>query len=107
MKQEKETLQVRTDVDAPAWLLLAVDEVLHPVDVVEPQGHGGDQALQRDVDGQAKVLLQEGTGQRPHRLWLFEIHPGREEKGNQAHKTFPLTLRGERDNEVHKVIPRN
>lgn len=46
-----------TDVNAPAWLLLSIDEVLHPVDVVEPQGDGGDETLQRDLDGQAKVLL--------------------------------------------------
>lgn len=63
-----------TDVDAPAWLLLAVDEVLHPVDVVEAEGDGGDEALQRDLDGQAEVLLQQGAGQRSHRLRLFEIH---------------------------------
>lgn len=46
-----------TDVDAPARLLLAVNEVLHPVDVVEAQGDGGYESLQRDLDGQTKVLL--------------------------------------------------
>lgn len=46
-----------TDVNAPARLLLSINEVLHPVDIVEPQGDSGDEALQRDLDGQAKVLL--------------------------------------------------
>lgn len=46
-----------TDVDAPARLLLAIDEVLHPVDVVQAQRDSGDEALQRDLDGQAKVFL--------------------------------------------------
>lgn len=68
----------RTDVDAPARLLLPVDQVLHPVDVVEAQGDGGDEALQRDLDGQAKVLLQQGAGQGSHRLGLLEIHTGGE-----------------------------
>lgn len=63
-----------TDVDAPAWLLLAVDEVLHPVDVVEAEGDGGYEALQGDLDAQTKVLLQQGAGQRSHRLRLFEVH---------------------------------
>lgn len=67
-----------TDVDASARLLLAVDEVLHPVDVVEAEGHGGDEALQRNLDGQTKVLLQQGAGQRSHRLRLFEVHTGEE-----------------------------
>lgn len=44
-------LRAVTDVDAAARLLLAVDEVLHPVDVVEAEGHGGDEALQWDLDG--------------------------------------------------------
>lgn len=66
----------RTDVDAPAWLLLPVDEVLHPVDVVEAQGDGGDEALQRDLDAQVKVLLQQGAGQRPHRLRFLKVHAG-------------------------------
>lgn len=39
-----------TNVDAPAWLLLAVNEILHPVDVVETEGHSGYEALQRDLD---------------------------------------------------------
>lgn len=67
-----------TDVDAPAWLLLAVNEVLHPVDVVEAEGDSGYEALQRDLDGQTKVLLQQGAGQRSHRLRLFEVHTGGE-----------------------------
>lgn len=69
-----------TDVDASAWLLLAINQVLHPVDVVEAEGDGGYEALQRDLDGQTKVLLQQGAGQRSHRLWLLEIHSGHETK---------------------------
>lgn len=46
------------------------------MDVVEAKGHGGDEALQRDLDGQAKVLLQQGAGESPHRFRLLEIHPG-------------------------------
>lgn len=47
----------RTDVDASARLLLSTNKVLHPVDVVEAQGDGGYEALQRDLDCQTKVLL--------------------------------------------------
>lgn len=67
-----------TNVDAPAWLLLAVNEILHPVDVVETEGHSGYEALQRDLDCQTKVLLQQGAGQRSHRFRLFKIHTGGE-----------------------------
>ena len=34
-----------TNVNAPPRLLLTVDEVLDPVDVVEAQRHRGDEAL--------------------------------------------------------------
>lgn len=63
-----------TNVDAPARPLLPVDKVLHPVDVVETKRDSGDEALQRDLDGQTKVLLQKGAGQSSHCLRLFEIH---------------------------------
>lgn len=76
----KEGSRSSTDVDAPTWLLLPINEVLHPVDVVEPQGDGGDEALQRDLDGQAEVLLQQGAGQSSHCLWFFKIHTGGETK---------------------------
>lgn len=66
-------MQVYTDVDAPAWLLLAVDQVLHPVDVVEAQRDRGYEALQRDLDGQPKVFLQQRAGQRSHRLRFFKV----------------------------------
>lgn len=65
-----------TNVNAPARLLLAIDEVLHPVDVVEAEGHGGDEALQWDLDGQTKVLLQQGAGKSSHCFRLLEIYPG-------------------------------
>lgn len=44
------------------------------MDVVEAEGDGGYEALQRDLDGQTKVLLQQGAGQCSHRLRFFEIH---------------------------------
>lgn len=71
-----------TDVDSPAWLLLTIDEVFYPVDVVEAQGHGGYEAFQRDLDGQTKVFLQQGAGQCSHRLWLFEIHTKRKNRSS-------------------------
>ena len=81
----------RTDVDAPAGLLLAVDEVLHPMYVVEAQGDGGDEALQRDLDAQAKVLLQQGAGQGSHCLWFLEIHPVGKKNG-QIFFFYPSSL---------------
>lgn len=54
------------------------------MNVVEAEGHGGYEALQRDLDGQAKVLLQQGAGECPHRFWLLEIHPGGDDNDDVA-----------------------
>lgn len=46
------------------------------MDVVEAEGYGGDEAFQWDLDGQTKVLLQQGARESSHCFWLLEIHPG-------------------------------
>lgn len=61
------------------------------MDVVEAEGDGGYKALQRDLDGQTKVLLQQGAGQSSHRLRLFEINTGGET--NMAFKFNSNTLK--------------
>ena len=78
-----------TDVDASARAVagaLVADEVLHPVDVVEAQRHGGDEALQGDLDGQAKVLLQQGAGESPHRLRVLKVQPAGRTRGTGGKK---------------------
>lgn len=40
-----------TDVDAPPWVPLPPNQVLHPVDVVKAERHGGDEPFQGDLDG--------------------------------------------------------
>ncbi len=40
-----------TDVDAPPWVPLPPNQVLHPVDVVKAEWHGGDEPFQGDLDG--------------------------------------------------------
>lgn len=49
------------------------NEILHPVDVVQPQGDGGNEPFQGDVNGEPKILLQEGTRQSSHRLGVLEV----------------------------------
>lgn len=56
---------------------LMTNEILHPVDVVQPQGNGRNKPFHGDVDGKAKILLQEGTGQSSHRLGVLEIQAER------------------------------
>lgn len=68
---------VFTDIDASAWFLLSINEVLHPVDVVEAQRDGGYEALQGDLNGQTKILFQQSAGQSSHCLWLLKIHPAK------------------------------
>lgn len=71
---------------------LVADKVLHPVDVVQPEGHGGDQPLQRDVDGQPEVLLQQGAGQRPHRLRVLEVQAASNKQRMAAAPAPPSAL---------------
>lgn len=49
------------------------NEILHPVDVVQPQGNGRNQPFHGDVNRKPKILLQERTGQSSHRLGVLEI----------------------------------
>lgn len=57
--------------------ILVPDEILHPVDVVQPQGNGRNKPFHGDVNGKPEILLQEGTSQSSHRLGVLEIQAER------------------------------
>lgn len=74
-----------TDIDAPP-LASPLDQVLYPVDVVEPQRYGGDQPLQGDLNGQPEILLEKSAGQGPHCLWVLEIQTGERKTASSLHE---------------------
>lgn len=57
--------------------ILVTDEILHPVDVVQPQGNGGNKPFHGDVDRKPEILFQKRTRQSSHCLRVLEIQAER------------------------------